>query len=381
MNPETTRNIKNTTFPSYLYMAIELSNAQWKLGFTVGFGQAPRLRSLVARDLGALVDEIRLAKERFGLPENAPVFSCYEAGRDGFWLHRYLQASAITNWVVDSSSIEVNRRSRRVKTDRMDVGKLLIMLIRYHQGEEKVWGIVNIPSPEVEDQRQLHRDLRMLKAERTQHINRIKGLLASQGVQLAVGKNFLSQLEALHLWDGSPLLPGLSSRLVREYERIQLINQYIHQLDRIRVEAVRSSSDPAMKQVRALLRLKGIGMNSAWLYVMEFFSWRNFRNRRELGALAGLTPTPYQSGDSTHEQGISKAGNRHIRAVAIEIAWEWLHFQPDSQLSHWYQERFAKGSSRVRRIGIVALARRLLIALWEYLETGNLPEGACVMNS
>ena len=381
MNPETTRNVKNTTFPSYLYMAIELSNAQWKLGFTVGFGQAPRLRSLVARDLGALVDEIRLAKERFGLPENAPVFSCYEAGRDGFWLHRYLQASAITNWVVDSSSIEVNRRSRRVKTDRMDVGKLLIMLIRYHQGEEKVWGIVNIPSPEVEDQRQLHRDLRMLKAERTQHINRIKGLLASQGVQLAVGKNFLSQLEALHLWDGSPLLPGLSSRLVREYERIQLINQYIHQLDRMRVEAVRSSSDPAMEQVRALLRLKGIGMNSAWLYVMEFFSWRNFRNRRELGALAGLTPTPYQSGDSTHEQGISKAGNRHIRAVAIEIAWEWLHFQPDSQLSHWYQERFAKGSSRVRRIGIVALARRLLIALWEYLETGNLPEGACVMNS
>jgi transposase len=167
----------------------------------------------------------------------------------------------------------------------------------------------------------------------------------------------------------------------REYERYRLVKQQINQLELERVEAVRTSTTPAVEQVRRLLRLKGIGMNSAWVYVMEFFSWRGFHNRREVGCLAGLTPTPYQSGESNREQGISKAGNRRIRAMAIEIAWCWLRFQPDSQLSHWYQERFAKGGSRARRIGIVALARRLLVDLWQYLEKGALPDGACLKSS
>jgi transposase len=336
---------------------------------------------LEARDLAGLVKEIHMAKERFGLPESAPVLSCYEAGRDGFWLHRYLQTQGVANLVVDSASIEVNRRKRRAKTDRMDVGKLLTMLMRYHQGEKKVWSIVHVPSPEDEDQRQLHRDLMALKAEQTHHINRLKGLLASQGVALPFQKGFLSRLETVRLWDGSPLPSALHARMKREYERYRLVKQQINQLELERVEAVRTSTTPAVEQVRQLLRLKGIGMNSAWVYVMEFFSWRGFHNRREVGCLAGLTPTPYQSGESNREQGISKAGNRRIRAMAIEIAWCWLRFQPDSQLSHWYQERFAKGGSRARRIGIVALARRLLVDLWQYLEKGALPDGACLKSS
>jgi len=238
-------------------------------------------------------------------------------------LHRYLTAHDVTNLVVDSASIEVNRRRRRVKTDRMDFGKLLTMLIRYVQGEKKVWSVIHPPSPQEEDQRQLHRELMALKRERTHHINRIKGLLASQGVRLVLKTDFLDQLEAVRLWNGSDLLEGLCNSLVREHLRYQLVQAQIHQIELARLEAIRTANTPAIQQVRQLLRLRGIGLNSAWLYVMEFFSWRGFRNRRELGALSGLTPTPYQSGDSAHEQGISKAGNRPIRAMAIEIAWAW----------------------------------------------------------
>jgi transposase len=377
MASETTQ-VNHTTFTPNLYMAMELSNAEWKLGFTVGLGQAPRLRNLAAREMAGLKEEIRLSKVRFGLPESAPVISCYEAGRDGFWLHRCLTAQGVTNLVVDSASIEVNRRKRRAKTDRLDASKLLLMLIRYVQGERKVWSVLHPPSPQEEDQRQLHRELMALKRERTHHINRIKGLLISQGVSLKLKADFLSQLEAVRLWDGTPLLPELRQSLLREYQRYQLVQEQVHQIELERREAIRTGDTLAIRQVRQLLQIKGVGVNSAWLYVMEFFSWRGFRNRRELGSLSGLTPTPYQSGNSAHEQGISKAGNRPIRAMAIELAWSWLRFQPGSALSIWYQNRFAHGNSRLRRIGIVALARKLLIALWQYLERGLLPAGACL---
>jgi transposase len=376
MEPEMTRRTNDTPNNRNLYMAIELSEKKWKLGFTVGFGQPPRLRDVGSQDKVGLVKEIRQAKERFGLPENAAVLSCYEAGRDGFWLDRYLSAQGVKNLVVDSASIEVNRRKRRAKTDRMDDEKLLTMLMRYYEGEKKVWSVVHVPSREDEDQRQLHRELMALKAEQTHHTNRIKGLLISQGVELPIKRDFLSNLESVRLWDGSLLPSDLRARLKREYERYELVKQQIRKLELERETAVRSSTAPAVEQVRQLLKLKGIGMNSAWVYVMEFFAWRGFRNRREVGALAGLTPTPYQSGGSAREQGISKAGNRRIRAMAIEIAWCWLRFQPNSRLSRWYQERFAKGNSRVHRIGIVALARRLLVELWQYLETGAIPDGA-----
>ena len=199
----------DTPESAYLYVALELSSEEWKLGFTIGFGQAPRLRSIRGGDIAGLQNEIRLAKERLGLVEEARVRSCYEAGRDGFWLHRYLAAQGMENVVVDWSSIEVNRRARRAKTDRLDVGKLLTMLLRDHQGEPKVWSVVHVPSVEVEDQRRLHRELQALKREQTHHINRLKGLLASQGVRLEVRADFLQCLEEVRLWDGSKLPEGL----------------------------------------------------------------------------------------------------------------------------------------------------------------------------
>jgi transposase len=364
-----------------LYLAFELGNAHWKLGFTIGLGQQPRQRAIPAGDLDRLQQEIAAAKKRFRLVEPIRVVSCYEAGRDGFWLDRYLRSESIENVIVDAASIEVNRRARRAKTDRLDLGKLLTMLIRYHRDEPKVWHVVQVPTLEQEDRRQLHRELLRLKQERTSHINRIKGLLVSQGVRLAVKKDFLKQVERVRLWDGSPVPPGLKARLQREYERLQLVSGQIKELEAERRAAIRHSADPAVEMVRHLLRLRAIGPNSAWLYAMEFFSWRNFRNRREVGALAGLTPTPYQSGDSDREQGLDKAGNRYIRSIAIEIAWRWLHLQPESELSHWYQARFGHGSKRMRKIGIVALARKLLIALWRYLETGEVPAGAVLSPS
>jgi len=371
-----TREDEYSPLAPVLYLAFELGNDSWKLGFTVGMGQRPRERNIGARDVAALEREIRLAKKRFGLAETAPVLSCYEAGRDGFWLHRYLVEHGVQNLVVDSSSIEVNRRQRRAKTDRMDVGKLLGQLIRYRSGERKVWSVVRVPSPKDEDDRQLHRELSTLKKERTRQINRIKGLLAGQGLRLPVKADFLRRLEGVRTWDGSALLPRLQARLVREFERLELVGRQIKQLERQRVQEVRHSPDPKVDQVRALLRLNGIGLNSSWQFIMEFFGWREFRSGKEVGGLSGLAPTPHQSGSSYREQGMSKAGNRQVRAMAVEIAWGWLRYQPDSALTRWYEKRFGAGSSRVRRIGIVALARRLLVELWRYLETGAIPEGA-----
>src|SRR5574341_363235 len=359
-----------------LYLALELSQTGWTLAFTVGLGQEPRRRTIPARDVIALEREIGLARKRFGLPETAHVVSCYEAGRDGFWLHRYLQAHHIENRVVDSASIEVNRRAKRAKTDRLDAGKLVTMLVRYHLGEAKLWRVVHVPSVEAEDARHLHRELLSQRADRTRHLNRIHALLAGQGVSLSVGANFLNQLDQVRVWDGNPLPSGIRARLEREYACGQSLHQHILALEAERAELIRTSNQPSVDKVRCLLRLCGIGESSAWLYVMEFFGWREFRNRREVGGLAGLTPTPYQSGELSREQGIAKAGNRYSRAMAIEIAWGWLRFQPESALSRWYQERFGQGSSRIRRIGIVALARRLLVELWRYLETGAVPAGA-----
>jgi transposase len=376
MNTETTLTNQYNRFEPYLFLAFELSQNLWKLGFTFGVAQRPRLRTITARDLQALQHEIQAAKKRFDLPANTPVLSCYEAGRDGFWLHRYLEKNGIQNLVVDSSSIEVSRRARRRKTDKLDVNKLLAMLIRFHNGERKVWRVVRVPSREAEDARQLHRELMTLKSERTRHVNRIKGLLISQGIATAVQFDLPDRLETFRLWDGSRLSAALVMRLQREYQRWVLVDQQIDQLMAHRKELLKTSQQTSVEQVRQLMRLKGIGGNSAWLFVMEFFSWRDFRNRREVGACAGLTNAPYQSGDTSRDQGIEKAGNRFIRAIAIEIAWSWLRYQPKSKLSQWYQRRFGQGGKRQRKIGIVALARKLLVALWRYLETGTVPEGA-----
>jgi transposase len=376
MNQLTAHKTQYTRNQADLYVAFELGSKEWKLGFSVGFGQKPRERTVSAGDLAGIKREIERAKRRFGLCGEARVLSCYEAGRDGFWVHRYLVHLGVRSLVVDSSSIEVNRRARRAKTDKMDLGKLLSMLMRYEHGDRKVWSVVRVPTVEQEDSRQLHRDLEALRSERTRHINRIKGLLASYGVRMRVDRGFLVRLETRLLWDGRPVPMGLKKRLVREYERFEMVNRQIDEIKRQRADLIKTSSDPDVAMVRQLLTLRGIGPNSSWLYVKEFFGWREFRNGREIGSLAGLTPTPHQSGDEAWERGISKAGNRHVRSTAIQIAWAWLRWQPESKLSRWYQERFGMGSGRLRRIGIVALARRLLVDLWRYLKDGVIPEGA-----
>ena len=361
-----------------LYLAFELGWNSWKLAFTIGAGQKPRLRSLPARSLVGLGLEIRKAKERFGLPPDAEVISCYEAGRDGFWLHRYLAHEGIRNLVVDSASIEVNRRRRRAKSDRLDAVKLLSMLIRWHDGEERVWSVVRVPTIDDEDRRQLHRDLMRLKAERTEHDNRIKGLLAGLGLSATVDAKFLERLERLRQWDGSAVPSELRRCLTREFQRRQLVGRQISELESERRALIRDRTDPQMDQVRRLQRLRGIGPNTAWLLVREIFGWRRIRNRREPAALAGLAPSPYDSGETRREQGISKAGNRRVRAMMIEVAWLWLQYQPESELSRWFRQRFGQGNARLRKTGIVAVARKLLIALWKYLETGEVPAGAVV---
>jgi len=361
---------------STLYLAFELGKNTWKLGFTIGMAQQPRERTIPAGALETLQKEITRAKQRFGLPEDACVVSCYEAGRDGFWLHRYLAAHGVTNHVIDSASIEVNRRQRRAKTDRLDVHKLLTMLLRHMAGERKVWSVVRVPSVEEEDRRQLHRELTTAKCDRTRLSNRIKGLLAGHGLQLVLQGDVDAQLDQLHQWDGSPLPPALLSRLKRAWQQVCFLTAHIQTLEAQRRAVLRRREDAGVDQVRQLFTLRGIGVNSAWLYVMEFFAWRDFQTPKQVGALAGLTPTPSQSGQSRRELGIAKAGNRHMRAMAIEIAWAWRRFQPTSALSQWYEQRFGHGSARLRKIGIVALARKLLIALWRFLKTGVLPEGA-----
>jgi transposase len=372
---ETTHQTEYSTL-STLYLAFELSQKQWKLGFSVGLGQEAWKRTVEAGDLVALEQAIQLAKKRLGLPEGCRVLSCYEAGRDGFWLHRYLVSQGIANVVVDSASIEVNRRAKRAKTDRLDVGKLVRMLVRHASGERKVWSVVHVPSVEAEDRRHLHRELATLKADRTRHINRIKGLLATQGVRMPVQTDFLARLDAVRLWDGSSLLPGLRGRLEEEYTGLQFVHQRILALEAERRQLLCTSDEPYVAQVRQLLRLYGIGENSAWPFVVELFGWRAFRNRRQIGGLLGLAPTPYQSGDEQRELGISKAGPGQVRGLTIEIAWGWLQHQPDSELSRWYWRKFGHGSKRIRKMGIVALARKLLIALWRYLEYREIPAGA-----
>lgn len=370
--------------PPVLYLAFELSKRSWKLAFSTGFGQKPRIRPIPASDLDGLSAEIEAARSRFRLPDSTPLLSCYEAGRDGFWLHRFLSAGPGTvNLVVDSSSIEVKRRKRRLKTDRVDARKLLSMLIRYHNGERRAWSVVHVPSPEAEDARHLHRELGTLKRDRTRVTNRIKGLLASQGLSIPLGTGFLRRLEDARLWDEYPLYPFLHARLAREWHAREQLGKRIRSLEDRQRALLASAADPALErplcQIRQLMTLKGIGLQSAWLFTFEIFAWRQIQNRRELAAICGFTPTPFQSGDESHEQGISKAGHAAIRAMAIQIAWGWLRFQPASALTRWYEERFANQGRRARAVGIVALARKLLIELWTFLETGALPEGAVTM--
>jgi transposase len=366
---------EDNTKVAVMHLAFELSQNIWKLGFSDG--NKMRFKSMVARNLEQLQEEIEKAKEKFELKGDVRIVSCYEAGRDGFWFHRYLLSCGIDNIVVDSSSIEVNRRKRRTKTDRIDARKLLMMLMRHHGGERKLWSVVNVPSVDAEDGRQLGRELETLNKERTMHRGRIRGLLIQQGLEVSnpSGKGFLQELASLRTWEGKALPEDLKERVVREYERLRMVEDQMKLLRKERERRVNSGATPSYRMVAQLRSLYGIGKTSSWDFVMEMFGWRRFRNRKEVGAFPGLTSTPYDSGGSQREQGISKAGRGRIRGLNIQIAWGWLRFQPHSKLARWFWERFGHGGKRMRKIGIVAVARKLLIDLWRYLEYGVIPEG------
>jgi transposase len=368
--PNTALRGQDTTIVGRLYVAFELGDRSWKLSLGDGV-RAPSRCTVAAGDTASVLTAIAKAKARCHLATDAPVRSCYEAGRDGFWLHRWLSGQGIANLVVDPASIEVNRRARRAKTDRLDSDKLLSMLMRYYGGERRVWAIARIPTPEQEDERRVHRELGRLRQERTAHSNRIRSLLVLHNLRVErIGGRTWAPWWAQQ---AGQLLPGLRAEIEREFERLSLVARQIRTLEAQQERQVRSGAQPA---IAVLSRLAGIGTGSAWTLVKELFGWRQFHNRREVAGCLGLAPTPYASGTSEVEQGISKAGNKRARWLMVELAWSWLRFQPASQLSQWFNERFAGGGKRVRRIGIVALARRLSIALWRYLEQGEIPLGA-----
>jgi transposase len=363
-----------------LYLAFDLGLQKWVLAFSVGLGSATRTKSVPAGNLWQLSQEIASAKRKFGLPEDAPVCSCYEAGRDGFWLHRWLLAQGVKNVVMDSSSIEVNRRQRRAKTDRLDCTKLVNLLIRFHLGDTKVFSQVRVPTPEEEADRHLHRSLKTWKEDETMLVNRIRALLAGLGLSIEPDNHFPKRLQQARQWNGQPVPPELRDRLLGEFSLLQSTRQQIKQAEARQRQVLRQDESHATQQVRKLLSLHGVGLISAFTLSKEFFGWRKFDNRRQVGALAGLTSTPHRSGSLNHDRGISRAGNRWVRGVIVELAWCWLQHQPHSKLSLWYHKRFAHGNTRQRKTGIVAVARKLLTALWRYLETGVPPEGAVTVD-
>jgi transposase len=291
-------------------------------------------------------------------------------------LHRYLVAHGITNYVVDSSSIEVNRRARRATTDRLDLAGLLSLLARYVLGDRRAWRVVRVPTVAEEDARHLPRTLEALTQDRTRLVSRLKSLLTTQGVSLPIDAKFLNRLEAAQLWDGGPLPPGLQERLIRTWTQLQEVDRQIRDLKALRLTRPEHLTPMTSAAVAQLLTMRAIGPIGASVLATEIFGWRRIRNGRELGALVGLVPAPYQSGETDSDQGITRAGKAHVRRVIVQRAWGWIRHQPNSALTRWSQQRFGAGGKRVRTIGIVALARTLLIARWRYLETGMVPDGA-----
>jgi transposase len=377
MTTTMTRSGESSADSGGLLLAFELSERTWKLGLTVGRGQRPRVRQIPAGAVDQVLEEIARAKARWHLAPSAAVVSCYEAGREGFWLHRYLVAQGITNVVVDSSSIEVNRRARRAKTDGLDLAGLLTLLERYSRGETRVWHVVRVPSVADEDARHLPRCRETLQQERTRLMNRLHGLMTTQGLRVPLRADFLERLAGARCGDGTPVPAGLAHRLRRVWAQLVFLTEQLAAVDAER--AALPANEPG-RWAAQLQTLQGIGAIGAWCLSTELFSWRQIRNGRELGALVGMVPVPYQSGATSHDQGISRAGNRHVRRMMVQLAWSWLRYQPSSALSRWYRQRFSQGR-RLRRIGIVALARKLLIALWRYGATGVVPDGAVVKPS
>ena len=357
-----------------LYVAFELSAKHWKLAMTSGCGMEPWLRTVPAGDLRAVERVIADGRRRWHLPPTASVVSAYEAGRDGFWIHRALTQLGIGNRVVDSASIEVSRRARRAKTDRIDARKLACMLVRVCQGEPDVWREVRVPSEADEAARQVSRERTTLVQEHTRLTNQMRSWLTLWGCALPRRRS-RGWWTTVRDGAGACLPSALQARLERAEARWALLEAQIAELDAQQQAA--ATSAVAESALGRLVRLKGVAATSAAILMEEGLVWRAFRNRRQIGGLLGFAPTPYDSGEQRQEQGISRAGNARLQAVSIQLAWNWVRWQPASALTRWYRERFAS-TKRLRRIGIVAVARRLMIALWRYATTGVVPADAIV---
>ena len=370
----TTRSEFGSVCDAMLYVAFELGKHEWKLALTSGFGVASWVKTVAAGDLAAVVRAIAQARQRFGVPGSARVVSCYEAGRDGFWVHRAVTRLGLVNRVVDSSSIAVTRRARRTKTDRLDAIKLVAMLVRVCAGEPHVWREVQVPREAVEAARHRSRERSALVKEQTRLHNQISSWVVTWG---AVVSRRAQRVDGwwtrVRDWQQAPLPVPVQARIARATARLALLAEQVAALDDQQATAVAAAA-PASALER-LMHLKGVATTSATVLLEEGLVWRAFRNRREVGGLLGFAPTHYNSGTVTRDQGISRAGNAHLQAVSIQLAWNWVRWQPLSAITQWYRARFGAGR-RARRIGIVAVARKLVIALWRYVTTGVPPAGA-----
>ena len=361
-----------------IYAALELSKNSWLLAIQVPGRDNPSLHPLPGGDADGLMTKLSAARDRVtkDTGQTPAVTLCYEAGYDGFWLARFLEQRNVTCLVMEPASLQVNRRARRVKTDRIDVESILHTLVAWCRGERHVCSMVVIPSVEEEDLRRCHRERDRLIGERTAHINRIKGLLFGQGIR---GINVKSRYKTLTpselvTGDGRPLPERLGREITREIERLAQVQAQIVAVER---EHPVTSCEATERKRHDLLRLKGLGPSLSSTLTREVY-YRQFNNRRQVASYIGIAPSAYDSGDGHRSQGISKAGNRLARVAMVEAAWLWLRHQPDSALSQWFHDRTQGQKGRIRRIMIVALARKLAIALWRYLETGLIPEGAVV---
>jgi len=365
-------------------VVFELSKKRWQLGVLRSGSEKLSRYSIAGGDLAALAKRLagwRAEVARRG--KSARILSCYEAGIDGHWLHRWLTDHGVISHEVDPSSIEVNRRARRAKTDRIDLEKLMRTFLAYLRGEPRVCSMVHVLAVEDEDRRRRTRERERLLKERISHSNRIKGLLHGQGVRdvQPLKPGFIASLDKFRTGDGRMLTPWLKEEIVREHERLCLVARQLSRLEADNKAALCAAAPgSAEARMMQLIDLRGVGPTSGQELINEVF-YRSFNNRREVGGYFGLTGTPYDSGESHREQGISKAGNRRGRRLALELAWLWLRHQPGSALSCWYRQRVGDMKGRVRRIAIVALARKLMVALWRYLMTGVVPTGAVMRPS
>ena len=365
-------------------VALELSRTRWVLGVLPPRGIKVTIGAVPGGDTERLMAylqklQARLADE-FGQAVDVKI--CYEAGYDGFWLARFLRARDLDVYVLDASSFLISRRGRRTKTDRIDVETMAFTLRAYLAGDPGVCRVVEIPTPEADDAKRLSRERTRLASERTRHVNRIRGLLSLHGIRQVKGLwggEWRVQLDLLQTGDGRPLGRYIKAELTREFERLHLVLDQIKVLEAERRDTLLDPDTPFphRAKVAALTKLAGIGELSATLLVAEVFH-RKFQSRRHLASYLGLAPTPYASGDVQREQGISKAGNKPARTLLVEITWSWMRYQPDSALSAWYRARFAENGARSRKVGVVAMARKLAIALWRFVEHGIIPAGAVI---